>query len=620
MEPVPPRRGEAVVERVLDEGVGERVMTPTVVDDDFGRDGLAERRGHDVGVELHGRRKWSHVEPAAEHARGREHSASVVGQQFHPAADGRADVAGEGRVRHQGDATHGSLGFAWAEPRHSARMGVLPTERLEFSLLGPLAVAGEQGPVELGAPKHRALLALLLLEPGRVVSVDRLIDQLWHGEPPAAATSTLQAYVSNLRRVLEPNRTAGAPATVLVTRPPGYVLDIAPEQVDAARFERNVTAAIEARERGRLDDAGVYLTDALALWRGQPLADVAYESWAQSECERLKELHLVALETQLSVDLERGRHTSVAVEAERLAKEYPVRERFRELLMLALYRSGRQADALRAYQEARDVLVEELGIEPGPELRSLEEKILAQDPGLGWHAPSAGGNAPVAVDEAPSATFVGRIHERARLIGRLGEVQAGSGRLVLLSGEPGIGKTRLSEQLSSYARSQNMRVVWGARLGGRWRATFWPWVQVLRTLAEQSPVDELTAGDAGQRRRHRGGRSRLRALRNRRRRQRPMPSRRASASSRPSRRCCATSPRNKRSSSCSTTCTGPTRAHCGCWSSPSSALQQSPVLLVGTFRRRRSAHATTRQHARDVGAHRRPRTAGASGAHCGRGR
>ena len=143
-----------------------------------------------------------------------------------------------------------------------------------------------------------------------------------------------------------------------------------------------------------------------------PLADVAYESWAQSECERLKELHLVALETQLSIDLERGRHTSVAVEAERLAKEYPVRERFRELLMLALYRSGRQADALRAYQEARDVLVEELGIEPGPELRALEEKILAQDPGLGWHAPSAGGNAPVAVDEAPSATFVGRTHER----------------------------------------------------------------------------------------------------------------------------------------------------------------------------------------------------------------
>ena len=202
-------------------------------------------------------------------------------------------------------------------------------------------MARRPGPVDLGAPKHRALLALLLLEPGRVVSVDRLIDQLWHGEPPAAATSTLQAYVSNLRRVLEPDRSAGAPATVLVTRPPGYVLDIAPEQVDAVRFERNVASAIEAsRARPARRRRRSYLADALALWRGAAPRRRRVRAWAQSECERLKELHLVALETQLTIDLERGRHTSVAVEAERLAKEYPVRERFRELLMLALYRVG----------------------------------------------------------------------------------------------------------------------------------------------------------------------------------------------------------------------------------------------------------------------------------------
>jgi DNA-binding SARP family transcriptional activator len=378
-------------------------------------------------------------------------------------------------------------------------MGVLAAERLEFSLLGPLAVTGEQGPIDLGAPKHRAVLALLLLEPGRVVSVDRLIDRLWHGAPPAAATSTLQAYVSNLRRVLEPNRTAGAAATVLVTRPPGYVLDIVPEQVDAARFERNIASAIEAREAGRLDDAAVFLADALGLWRGQPLADVAYESWAQSECERLKELHVVALETQLTIDLERGRHTSVVVEAERLAKEYPVRERFRELLMLALYRSGRQADALRAYQDAREVLVEELGIEPGPELRALEERILAQDPGLGWQpSVTAGTPAPRGEpSEATEGTFVGRAHERGRLIGRLGEVQSGNGRLVLLSGEPGIGKTRLSEQLSAYARSQHMRVVWARGWEGDGAPAFWPWVQVLRTLSEQLPPDTLTDAIGG---------------------------------------------------------------------------------------------------------------------------
>ena len=375
-------------------------------------------------------------------------------------------------------------------------MGPLSAERLEFSLLGPLAVASERGALDLGAPKHRALLALLLLEPGRVVSVDRLIDQLWHGEPPAAATSTLQAYVSNLRRVLEPNRTAGAPATVLVTRPPGYVLDIAPEQVDAARFERNVSSALEAREQGRLDDAAVFLADALTLWRGQPLADVAYESWAQSECERLKDLYLVGLESQLAIDLERGRHMSVAVEAERLAKEYPVRERFRELLMLALYRSGRQAEALRAYQDARDVLVEELGIEPGPELRGLEERILAQDPDLGWTAPAAT-QADAAAGDSPSATFVGREHERGRLTGRLREVHTGYGRLVLVSGEPGIGKTRLCEELTAHAREQNMHVVWARGWEGDGAPAFWPWVQVLRALAEETPGDVLTAAMEG---------------------------------------------------------------------------------------------------------------------------
>jgi DNA-binding SARP family transcriptional activator len=370
-------------------------------------------------------------------------------------------------------------------------MAPLP-ERLEFSLLGPLAVATEDGPVDLGAPKHRALLALLLLEPGRVVSVDRLIDQLWHGEPPAAATSTLQAYVSNLRRVLEPDRKAGAPAAVLVTRPPGYLLDIAPEQVDVARFERNISSAIDARELGRLDDAGVFLADALSLWRGQPLADVAYESWAQVECERLKELHLAALETQLTVDLDRGRHTSVAVEAERLAKEYPVRERFRELLMVALYRSGRQADALRAYQDARDVLVEELGIEPGPALRQLEERILAQDPSLAWQPPAtASGATPAPIEATPSATFVGREHEQARLVTRLAEVRRGTGRLALVSGEPGIGKTRLCEELSAYARDRDMHVVWARGWEGDGAPAFWPWVQVLRTLAEETPADVL---------------------------------------------------------------------------------------------------------------------------------
>jgi DNA-binding SARP family transcriptional activator/tetratricopeptide (TPR) repeat protein len=375
-------------------------------------------------------------------------------------------------------------------------MASLGGERLEFSLLGPLEVTGEGGPVDLGAPKHRALLTLLLLEPGRVVSVDRLIDLLWHGEPPAAATATLQAYVSNLRRALEPDRKAGAPATLLVTRPPGYVLDITPEQVDVVRFERNLAAAVEAFEVRRLDVAAVAVADALSLWRGQPLADVAYEPWAQAEVERLRELHVAALETQLAVDLDRGRHASVAVEAERLAKEHPVRERFREFQMLALYRSGRQADALRVFQDARETLVEQLGIEPGPQLRSLEERILAQDPTLDWHGPPAGASTPEAPATPTGTQFVGRTHERLRLNARLAEACGGRSRLVLISGEPGIGKTRLCEELGRSAYSHGAHVVWARGWEGDGAPAFWPWVQVLRSLAEDTPPGEL-AGAVG---------------------------------------------------------------------------------------------------------------------------
>ncbi|MGQ0826420.1 MAG: BTAD domain-containing putative transcriptional regulator [Actinomycetota bacterium] len=364
--------------------------------------------------------------------------------------------------------------------------------QLEFSILGPLVVTDDGVPTDIGAPKHRALLSLLLCQPGRVVSVDRLIDQLWHGDPPTAATATLQAYVSNLRRALEPGRAAGTTARVLVTRPPGYALDIAPEQVDAVRFERNVSAAIEAHDRGALDAAAVALADALSCWRGQPLADVVYEPWAQPEIARLNELHLIALETQLAIDLDRGRHRAVSIEAERLAKENPVRERFRELLMLALYRSGRQADALRAYQDARDVLVEQLGIEPGPALRALEERILAQDPALDWQRTETG--APAGDDAtvvAQAFAFVGRANERVRLTTRLSEVRAGVTRLALISGEPGIGKTRLCEDLAATATAHGARVVWARGWEGDGAPAFWPWVQVLRTLAHETATDVL---------------------------------------------------------------------------------------------------------------------------------
>jgi DNA-binding SARP family transcriptional activator/tetratricopeptide (TPR) repeat protein len=396
---------------------------------------------------------------------------------------------------------------------------------VEFRVLGPLEVVGPRGLIEIGAPKHRALLSLLLLEPGRVVPVDRLIDQLWNGAPPASATTTLQAYVSNVRRALEPDRAPGTPATVLVTRPPGYALDVERDLVDARRFERLVA---EAAALAPSDPTGASerLVHALSLWRGQAFADVADEPWAQSEVARLEELRLAVLERQLEIDLSLGRHVAVAIEAERLVKQQPVRERPRELLMLALYRSGRQADALRAYRDARETLVDELGIEPGPALRALENKILTQDPSLDWR-PTAGPQvavvpdplppvaaapstaaAPAGLDapsddllgETPTDAFVGRADECATLNRLIDDVRAGRGRVGLVAGEPGIGKTRLCEAVANSARERGLHVVWGNGYEGDGAPAFWPWVLVLRELAEVMPdgvAGALTPSTAG---------------------------------------------------------------------------------------------------------------------------
>jgi DNA-binding SARP family transcriptional activator/tetratricopeptide (TPR) repeat protein len=393
---------------------------------------------------------------------------------------------------------------------------------VEFRVLGPLEVVGPRGIIEIGAPKHRALLSLLLIEPGRVVSVDRLIDQLWNGSPPASATTTLQAYVSNVRRALEPERAPGAPATVLVTRPPGYALDVERDLVDARRFERLVAEAA-ALAPSDPTAASERLANALSLWRGQAFADVADEPWATSEVARLEELRLAVLERQLEIDLSLGRHVAVAIEAERLVKQQPVRERPRELLMLALYRSGRQADALRAFRDARETLIDGLGIEPGPSLRALENKILAQDPSLDWR-PTAGPQVAVSPDpvvpaalaepdrepaldaaeertaEPPTDAFVGRAHECATLNRLVDDVLTGRGRIGLVAGEPGIGKTRLCEATGNTARERGVHVVWGNGYEGDGAPAFWPWVLILRALAEATPdavAGALTPNTAG---------------------------------------------------------------------------------------------------------------------------
>src|SRR5262245_41360043 len=240
-----------------------------------------------------------------------------------------------------------------------------------FRILGPLEVIDAAGrAVPLGGQKQRAALAVLLLESGRVVPTEVIVDRLWGEEPPPTAITSLQNTVSRLRKLLGQDR--------LLTKPPGYAVCVEADELDLARFERLVAEARELKPEQR----AALLREALSLWRGPPLADFMYESFAQNEIGRLAELRSSALEDRIDADLELGRHSELVGELETLVREYPVRERLRGQLMLALYRCGRQAEALEAYQETRRVLVDELGIEPSPRLQELSRQILRQEGGL----------------------------------------------------------------------------------------------------------------------------------------------------------------------------------------------------------------------------------------------
>jgi DNA-binding SARP family transcriptional activator len=241
---------------------------------------------------------------------------------------------------------------------------------MEFRVLGPLEVRRDGRSLELHGSKRRAVLAIFVMHANEVVRTDRLIDELWGEDPPANASAALHNHVSRLRKDLGDD--------VLVTKPWGYVLRTNPEGIDVRRFERLVTEAkpLAANERA------AKLLEALALWRGPALADLAREPALAVEIARLEELRLAALEQRIDADLELGGHAELVRELEALVAEHPLRERLRGQLILALYRSGRQAEALETYRETRRVLVEELGIDPSPELRELERAILRQDPSL----------------------------------------------------------------------------------------------------------------------------------------------------------------------------------------------------------------------------------------------
>jgi DNA-binding SARP family transcriptional activator len=246
---------------------------------------------------------------------------------------------------------------------------------VEFRILGPLEVRTEAGAAPLGGPKPRAVLAMLLLHANRPVSGEQLALALWGEEAPAGATKTVQVHVSRLRKAL-------GDTDLLVTTPSGYELRLQPGQLDAERFEQQLAAGRDELAAGRPREAAAILDEALALWRGRPLDDLSYEPFAQREIARLDDLRVAAFEQLVEAKLQLGRHAEVVGELETLIAAYPYRERLRAQLMLALYRSDRQADALQVYQDARRQLVEELGIEPGDRLRELERAILAQDPAL----------------------------------------------------------------------------------------------------------------------------------------------------------------------------------------------------------------------------------------------
>jgi DNA-binding SARP family transcriptional activator len=374
---------------------------------------------------------------------------------------------------------------------------------VELRALGPVEamVGGEL--VDLGSLKQRALVALLLSRVDRPVAVDILIEELWSGEPPAAAMASLLAYVCNLRRVLEPHRPPRAPATVLRTRAPGYVLDSHSVEVDIRRFSGYATAGHEALTRPDPEHAVREFDAALGLWRGPAYADMRDAAWAAPEIARLEEMRLSVIEGRFRALLELGAHLVAVAELEVHARAHPLREHSCELLALAMYRGGRQAEALGVLRATRVRLADELGIDPGPTLQRLERDILAQAPELDWHPmtsplPAPAGALARAPAQAPMSTawsqlmdeevFVGRESALQRLVDALGAVVCGRGRVVLVAGEPGIGKTTLLRRFTELAW---VPVVWGRCPEHVAAPPLWPWEQVLRAVNARWPDREV---------------------------------------------------------------------------------------------------------------------------------
>ncbi len=341
---------------------------------------------------------------------------------------------------------------------------------MQFRILGPLEVAADGTPVDVGGPKPRALLAALLVQPGTVVSSDRLIQIIWGDEPPAEALNALRAYVSRLR-------TALGPPVRLFHRAPGYLLDVADAELDAAVFVGMLAEARMHAAAGQYDRVVQVLDTALAMWRGEALAEFADLDFAIIEIARLDDLRLVAIEDRIDALLHLDRHGEVVAELDGLVRRFPVRERLAVQLMRALYRSGRQTEALGVYRQLRGRLVDELGVEPSEQARELHRQVLAHDPALEPSRLVVGGNLP-----RRATSFVGR---GAELTGLAAATAAAP--LVTLTGVGGVGKSRLALEVAELERARFPDGVWMCELA---------------PLNDTGPVSQALAAALGVQQRH----------------------------------------------------------------------------------------------------------------------
>jgi predicted ATPase/DNA-binding SARP family transcriptional activator len=327
---------------------------------------------------------------------------------------------------------------------------------MEVLLLGPLEVRDQGRSLNVRGSRPRALLALLALNAGRVMPADRLIELLWGDEPPPSAANALQVHISALRKVLEPQ---GPPYRLLISDRSGYALKVDTEQVDFARFERLVERAHHALKQGELEQCAKLVGQAIDQWRGSALADMSDQPWSIGEARRLEELRLAAEEDRIEAALALGGHSELIPELESLVTMHPLRERLSAQLMLALYRSGRQAEASDVYQRTRETLVEGLGMEPGHELQQLLKAIINQDRSLGMPTQES---QPPRLDNLPATltSFVDRTQERAQLTLLLAET-----RMLTLTGPGGIGKTRLAIEVARGLVDDYERGIWLANFG-----------------------------------------------------------------------------------------------------------------------------------------------------------